>query len=1039
MSGVLSSNRHSAPARTLPNQIATLGAIYLEHLGADANRRSSSSRLQPNDVECVLGTVSLDSVIERQLNQPMNPSEGEIFEQALQLPNPAERAAYLKEAIGDNEPLRQRIETLLRASEKGGGFMDEPPAGISAKTILVTAGATLIAEKPGDKIGRYKLREQIGEGGCGVVYVAEQEEPVRRRVALKVIKLGMDTRSVIARFEAERQALALMDHPHIAKVFDAGATDTGRPFFVMELVRGIKITEYCDQNNLSTAERLKLFIQVCSAIQHAHQKGIIHRDIKPSNVLVTLHDGVPVPKVIDFGIAKATNDQRLTDKTVYTAFEQFLGTPAYMSPEQAEMSGLDIDTRSDIYALGVLLYELLTGNPPFDSKTLLQAGLDQMRRIIREQEPQRPSTRLSTLADADLTVVAKQRHAEPAKLTSLIRGDLDWIVMKALEKDRTRRFETVNALALDVKRHLDNEPVVACPPSSLYRLQKLVRRNRSAFATVTVVTVMLIVGVYLALSLSRKENQSRQKAIAAEETQNKLRLEAKALSLTDRAKRLGDTGDPDELKGASSLLREALAIRRKLLGNEHMEVASSLDNLVEHGQLTEGESEECYREALAIRRKLLGKNHPDTVRSMENLARMLRLQNKWSEAESLYREILAMRRKNDAYYKPNDHVAHYNLLDSIEQVAVTLNKQGRLPEAEALSREALALTKNWPYRNPGDLSLRITNLVDLLRRQGRLDEAKTLYNDVLNDQREEYGNWDLSVASSLRTLAGLLREENKSNEANVAYQEALAIEEKQLRDGNPKVISHLEGLASEFAHENKYEEGERVFSELLARFTGDNANSIKLLNARVEFYAERGHWKEAAEGFVKLIELNPHETWFWCHLAPLLIEVGDLDGYRKHSEAMMAQFSETNGVDFAGRTAKACLLPPVTGKNLINVVKLADKIATHDKNPLFDQWAYSSKALAEYRQGRFAEAVEWANKALNEPDVNFPECKVMSHTILAMARYRLNQNSEAHIALAKAVDVRREGVWIDELINRILLREARLLIEGKPATTETTK
>src|SRR5439155_15664252 len=285
-----------------------------------------------------------------------------------------------------------------------------------------------------DRIGRYKLLQQIGEGGCGVVYMAEQAEPVRRRVALKVIKLGMDTKTVIARFEAERQALALMDHPNIAKVFDAGATETGRPYFVMELVRGIKITDYCDQNNLSTRERLALFTQVCHAIQHAHQKGIIHRDIKPSNMLVTLHDGVPVPKVIDFGIAKAT-EGRLTDNTLFTAFEQFLGTPAYMSPEQAEMSGLDIDTRSDIYSLGVLLYELLTGKTPFDANDLLALGLDAMRRTIREKEPVRPSKRLSTMLEGEQTTTAKHRGTEGPKLIHLLRGDLDWIAMKALEKD----------------------------------------------------------------------------------------------------------------------------------------------------------------------------------------------------------------------------------------------------------------------------------------------------------------------------------------------------------------------------------------------------------------------------------------------------------------------------------------------------------------------------------------------------------------------------------------------------------------------------
>src|SRR5450755_4652874 len=296
-----------------------------------------------------------------------------------------------------------------------------------------------VLEKPGDWIGRYKLLQQIGEGGCGVVYMAEQEEPVRRKVALKVIKLGMDTTSVIARFEAERQALAMMDHPNIAKVLDAGATETGRPYFVMELVRGIKITDYCDQNKLPTRERLDLFIKICQAVQHAHQKGIIHRDLKPSNILVTLHDGVPVPKIIDFGIAKAT-EGRLSDLTVYTDLHQFIGTPAYVSPEQAEMSGLDIDTRADIYSLGVLLYELLTGRTPFDAQALSQSGLDAMRRTIRETEPLRPSTRLSSMLQVELTAVAERHRAEPPRLVKLIRGDLDWIVMKALEKDRTRRY-----------------------------------------------------------------------------------------------------------------------------------------------------------------------------------------------------------------------------------------------------------------------------------------------------------------------------------------------------------------------------------------------------------------------------------------------------------------------------------------------------------------------------------------------------------------------------------------------------------------------
>ena len=444
----------------------------------------------------------------------------EIFADAARIGDPGKRAAFVGQACGNDTEARAQIESLLAARTEAAEFM-QTPAVIRAEDNTAQA-------KVGDRIGRYKLLEQIGEGGYGAVFVAEQEEPVRRRVALKIIKLGMDTRAVVARFEAERQALALMDHPNIAKVLDAGATETGRPYFVMELVRGRKITDYCDQNRISTRQRLDLFIGVCNAVQHAHQKGIIHRDLKPSNILVTLHDGVPVPKVIDFGIAKATSEQRLTDKTVYTAFEQFIGTPAYMSPEQAEMSGLDIDTRSDVYALGVLLYELLTGRTPFDSKTLLASGLNEMRRIIREQEPVRPSARLHALTAEELTTTAQHRHAEPPKLVGLLRGDLDWIVMKALEKDRTRRYETANGLAGDLERHLKLEPVNARPPSTAYRVQKFVRRNKLVVAAGSAVVAALVMGVIGSTWFAFRENEQRMRAqeLAVQERAQRERAES---------------------------------------------------------------------------------------------------------------------------------------------------------------------------------------------------------------------------------------------------------------------------------------------------------------------------------------------------------------------------------------------------------------------------------------------------------------------------------------------------------------------------------
>jgi WD40 repeat protein len=355
--------------------------------------------------------------------------------------------------------------------------------------------------------------------------MAEQEEPVHRRVALKVIKLGMDTGHVVARFEAERQAVALMEHPNIAKVLDAGSTDTGRPYFVMELVRGIRITDYCDQNKLPTSERVKLFIQVCQAIQHAHQKGVIHRDIKPSNVLVALHDGAPVPKVIDFGIAKATQG-RLTNQTLFTAFDQFVGTPAYMSPEQAEMSGLDIDTRSDIYSLGVLLYELLVGRTPFEPRELMAAGIDQMRRTIREQEPARPSTRLSTMLAGELTTTAERRQTQAPKLIHLVRGDLDWIVMKCLEKDRTRRYESANGLVRDIERHLNNEPVVARRPSTAYRLQKFVRRNKVMVTAVASIAVVLVLGTAASGWQALRATHAKGVAVQAQQNETKERQRA---------------------------------------------------------------------------------------------------------------------------------------------------------------------------------------------------------------------------------------------------------------------------------------------------------------------------------------------------------------------------------------------------------------------------------------------------------------------------------------------------------------------------------
>lgn len=472
----------------------------------------------------------------------------EIFLAARAIPSGPERLGYLHGACAKNPALLKRVEALLRADKSAGAFLalsaaELDPGGIEPELDETQASGMPpgLTESAGETIGRYRLLQQIGEGGFGVVYMAEQREPVKRRVALKIIKLGMDTRQVIARFEAERQALAMMDHPNIAKVLDAGSTDTGRPYFVMEYIKGVPILQYCDTEKLDTKQRLDLFAMVCHAIQHAHQKGIIHRDIKPSNVLVTMHDGVPVPKVIDFGIAKATCVE-LTTRTLFTEHQQMIGTPAYMSPEQAEMSGLDIDTRSDIYSLGVLLYELLTGTTPFDTKELTSKGFVEMMRIIREVEPHKPSTRLSSLGETGTRTAQQRRAVDPKKLSQALKGDLDWIVMKCLEKDRRRRYETANSLVMDIRRYLGGEAVLAAPPSTAYRVKKFVRRNRGSVTAGTAVAGALLIGVIAFAWQAKVARDQRDLAVRAERVAEDAEADAaaaqrKAEAERDRAER----------------------------------------------------------------------------------------------------------------------------------------------------------------------------------------------------------------------------------------------------------------------------------------------------------------------------------------------------------------------------------------------------------------------------------------------------------------------------------------------------------------------
>jgi serine/threonine protein kinase len=735
-----------------------------------------------------------------------------ILGEAVEHSSPEERAAFLDEACAGSPERRARIEALLRAYEAAGNFLQGKPA---APEVAATTEDP-ITERPGTVIGPYKLMEQIGEGGMGLVFVAEQQQPVRRKVALKVIKPGMDTRQVVARFEAERQALALMDHPNIAKVHDGGETASGRPYFVMELVKGVPITEYCDHNQVPICERLELFGHVCQAVQHAHQKGIIHRDIKPSNVLVMSHDGTPLVKVIDFGVAKAVG-QQLTDKTIYTQFTQLVGTPLYMSPEQAGHSGLDVDTRSDIYSLGVLLYELLTGTTPFDAERLREVGFDEMRRIIREEEPPKPSTRISTLGQA-ATTVSTNRKSEPKRLSQLFRGELDWIVMKALEKDRNRRYETANGLARDIERHLHDEPVQACPPSKWYRLRKAARRNKAALAMASVVLVALLLGmVGLAIAnyrITQERNLAQREHELAEANLQKARMAVEDYLTTVSENTLLKSSLPGLQPLRKELLQTALRYYQGFVRDHQddpalrFELAAATFRV---GVITaEIDSHEKGLYYLVQARDLLQEMadaNPSRTDYQRELGRcMIRIG--YVTSFSRTEEAIASFKQGIDLLEAitPDHLLQSDLAFGHHYLVPELAKLGRWDEARQHSRRAIALRQELADRNPSepryrsDLALSISNLANIQLYENRLDEAlQTAQKAETIEQAlvREYP-WDppqrRTLALSIGTQGIILGRLGRKTESLARFREASQIMHKVSVE-NPSDID-LQGQAA---------------------------------------------------------------------------------------------------------------------------------------------------------------------------------------------------------------------------------------------------
>jgi serine/threonine protein kinase len=803
---------------------------------------------------------------------PQAPRARDIFFEAVEIGSPKGREAFLDTACAGDAELRRRVEALLAAHERPESLLDRAAVVVEAPTPpYATSDMVRPAEVPGAIIGPYTLLQRIGEGGMGLVYQADQTEPIRRRVALKVIKPGMDSDQVLARFDAERQALALMDHPSIARVLDAGTTPAGRPYFVMELVEGIPITRYCDEARLSPHQRLELFIPVCQAIQHAHQKGIIHRDIKPSNVLVTLTDGRPLAKVIDFGVAKAIH-QRLTERTLFTRLGSIIGTPEYMSPEQAAPAGQDIDTRTDVYSLGVLLYELLTGSTPLDRAMLREAELEELLRRVREEEPPKPSTRLSSTNER-LPSVAAQRSTEPARLAKLVRGELDWVAMKALEKDRARRYETASGLARDIQRYLDGDPVEAGPPSRVYRLRKFARKHRAALVVAAGFAVMLVaatsISTWQAVRATQAEELARRRLGEVERAND---ATTEALAQTKQAQEATTV----TLKQSEEALKQAEAVTKYLTevfrspdpvqDGRQIKVADVLDRAVEKldkefvgspktkGALLDAlgltyyelglydRAVETFGKSRALREEVLGPDHVDTLTSLVNLANASYAGRRFTEAIALHGEVI---RRREASLGPD----HPDTLQSRNDLATAYSGERRYAEAIAMHEGTLdILTAKLGPEHFYVLTAR-NNLALAYTMTGRYAEAIPMLEETLKLRERIQGPDHPQTLTSRNGLAETFRQVGRVAEAIALHEVNVALLEKKLGHSHPYAGIGRTNLALAYESDDRWAKAEALWREAVAqpRKPGDSENRLhaNMLAALGNNLLHQAKWPEA--------------------------------------------------------------------------------------------------------------------------------------------------------------------------------------------------